>query len=153
MLTASCSDPCCWHSARNVVVRATDGKMLRYVRDTLTAAGYAVVVTGDHAQLSRTIRIERPHLVLLDLVLPGADGIALMGSVPELADLLVVFISGYRPRRDDRRGPEGGRHRLPGQALLADRADRPRRRGASPRLPARAVRPRRAGHPLCASTL
>ena len=65
------------------------------MRDTLTAAGYAVVVTGDHAQLSRTIHIERPHLVLLDLVLPGADGIALMGSVPELADLPVVFISGY----------------------------------------------------------
>ena len=62
---------------------------------TLTAAGYAVVVTGDHAQLSLTIRIERPHLVLLDLVLPGADGIVLMGSVPELADLPVVFISGY----------------------------------------------------------
>ena len=30
----------------------------------------------------------------------------------------------------------------------ADRADRPRRGGASPRLPARAVRPRRAHHPL-----
>ena len=102
-----------------------------------------MVVTGDHAQLSRTIRIERPHLVL-----PGADGIALMGSVPELADLPVVFISGYGRERDDLRGPEGGRRRLPGQALLADRADRPRRGGASPRLPARAVRPRRAGHPL-----
>ena len=72
-----------------------DPQTLRYVRDTLTAAGYAVVVTGDHRQLSHTIRIERPHLVLLDLVLPGADGIALMGSVPELADLPVVFISGY----------------------------------------------------------
>ena len=72
-----------------------DPQVLRYVRDALTAAGYAVAVTGDHAQLSRTIRLERPHVVLLDLVLPGADGIALMGSVPELADLPVVFISGY----------------------------------------------------------
>ena len=82
-----------------VLVVDDDPQMLRYVRGTLTAAGYAVVVTGDHGQLSRTIRVERPHLVLLDLVLPGADGIELMGSVPELADLPVVFISGYG--RDD----------------------------------------------------
>ena len=85
--------------AARVLVVDNDPQMLRYVRDTLTAAGYAAVVTGDHAQLSRTIRSERPHLVLLDLVLPGADGIALLGSVPELADLPVVFISGYG--RDD----------------------------------------------------
>ena len=83
------------HEPPRVLVVDDDPQMLRYVRATLTAAGYAVVVTGDHAQLSRIIRIERPHLVLLDLVLPGADGIALMGSVPELADLPVVFISGY----------------------------------------------------------
>ena len=31
----------------------------------------------------------------LDLMLPGTDGIELMGAVPELADLPVVFISGY----------------------------------------------------------
>ena len=33
--------------------------------------------------------------MLLDLVLPGTDGIELMQSVPELADLPVIFISGY----------------------------------------------------------
>ena len=39
-----------------VLVVDDDPQTLRYVRDTLTAAGYAAVVTGDHAQLSRTIR-------------------------------------------------------------------------------------------------
>ena len=34
-------------------------------------------------------------MVLLDLMLPGADGVTLMESVPELAELPVVFISGY----------------------------------------------------------
>ena len=38
---------------------------------------------------------EKSALVLHDLVLPGTDGIALMESLPELADLPVVFISGY----------------------------------------------------------
>ena len=42
------------------------------------------------------IRTEKPALVLLDLVLPGADGIELMEQVPELTDLPVIFISAYR---------------------------------------------------------
>ena len=86
--------PAAGETARVLVVD-DDPHTLRYVRHTLTGAGYAVAVTGDHEQLSRTIRAERPHLVLLDLVLPGADGIELLGSVPELAGLPVVFISGY----------------------------------------------------------
>ena len=34
-------------------------------------------------------------LVVLDLILPGTDGIELMETVPALADLPVIFISGY----------------------------------------------------------
>ena len=78
-----------------ILVVDDDPLTLRFVRDTLTAAGYAAVVTGEHAELSQIIRSENPRLVLLDLMLPGTDGIALMESVPELADLPVVFISGY----------------------------------------------------------
>ena len=43
------------------------------------------VVRGDPEGLSRIIRAERPALVLLDLMLPGSDGIELMKRVPELA--------------------------------------------------------------------
>ena len=39
---------------------------------------------------------EKPQLVLLDLMLPGTDGIELMERVPELAELPVIFLSGYR---------------------------------------------------------
>ena len=58
-------------------------------------AGYAPLATGDHRDLSHIIGTEKPALVLLDLMLPGTDGIALMAQVPELADLPVIFISGY----------------------------------------------------------
>ena len=52
-------------------------------------------MTGDPRDLSRIIREERPRLVLLDLMLPGTDGIELMERVPELADLPVIFLSVY----------------------------------------------------------
>ena len=78
-----------------ILVVDDDPLMLRYVRDALAAAGYDPIVTGDHQELAHVIRAERPQLVLLDLVLPGTDGIELMEELPELADLPVIFISGY----------------------------------------------------------
>ena len=49
------------------------------------------LVTGEPRDLPRTIRTERPRLVLLDLMLLDADGIELMRQMPELADLPVIF--------------------------------------------------------------
>ena len=78
-----------------ILVVDDDPRMLRSVRDTLSAAGYAPLVTGEAGELAQIIRSEKPRLVLLDLVMPDKDGIALMQEVPELADLPVIFISGY----------------------------------------------------------
>ena len=79
-----------------VLVVDDDPRALRFVRDALVEAGYAPLVTGSPHDLPRILRTERPRLVLLDLMLPDADGIELMRQVPELADLPVIFISGYR---------------------------------------------------------
>ncbi len=78
-----------------ILVVDDDPETLRYVRAVLSDAGYAPVVTGDPDGLSRVIRSERPKLVLLDLMLPGTDGIELMKRVPELDEIPVVFISAY----------------------------------------------------------
>ena len=78
-----------------ILVVDDDPRTLRSVRDALAAAGYAPLVTGEPSDLARIIRSENPRLVLLDLVLPGQDGIALMQEVPELSDRPVIFISGY----------------------------------------------------------
>ena len=80
-----------------ILVVDDDPNTLRLVRDTLVAAGYATVATGDPRELSRLIRAERPKLVLLDLMLPGTGGMELMEHVPELAEgeVPVIFISAY----------------------------------------------------------
>ena len=72
-----------------------DPQTLRYVRDALTRAGYAPVVTGDPEEVPRLMAEEPPRLVLLDLVLPDADGIELMEQVREIADVPVIFLSAY----------------------------------------------------------
>ena len=78
-----------------ILVVDDDPQTLRYVREALTAAGYSALVTSNHDELPGIIQAERPELVLLDLLLPGTDGIALMERLPELADLPVIFISAY----------------------------------------------------------
>ena len=78
-----------------ILVLDDDPQTLRYVRSTLSEAGYVPIVTGDHRELPRILEAEKPALVLLDLILPGTDGIELMETVPQLADLPVIIISGY----------------------------------------------------------
>ena len=72
-----------------------DPQALRYVRDALTKAGYVPIVTGDPEDVPRLMEQEKPHLVLLDLMLPGSDGIELMNRILKTADVPVIFVSVY----------------------------------------------------------
>ena len=78
-----------------VLVVDDEPQTLRYVRDTLQESGYAPVVTGDPEEAVRLMEEERPELVLLDLVLPGTDGIELMREILVVADVPVIFLSAY----------------------------------------------------------
>ena len=78
-----------------VLVVDDDPQTLRFVRDALAEAGFEALVTGEPGELAELIRTKAPDLVLLDLMLPGRDGVELMETLPELADQPVIFISGY----------------------------------------------------------
>ena len=72
-----------------------DPQALRYVRDALASAGYTPVVTGDPEEALRLVGEEKPDLVLLDLMLPGTDGIELMKDILGAGDVPVIFLSAY----------------------------------------------------------
>ncbi len=76
-----------------VLVVDDDPQTLRQVRDVLTRAGYAVTVTADPEEVSRLLTEEDPHLVLLDLMLPGTDGMELMDTVRAMVRAPVIFLS------------------------------------------------------------
>ena len=90
-----CAPPQGTGAKPRILVVDNDPQALQFVRNALHEADYAPLVAGDHHALPRLIKKEKPDLVVLDLILPGTDGIGLMETVPGLADLPVIFMSGY----------------------------------------------------------
>ena len=78
-----------------ILVVDDDPQALRYVRDTLSRAGYRPMVTADPQEALLLMDADRPGLVLLDLMLAGSDGIRLMGDILSVADVPVIFLSVY----------------------------------------------------------
>ena len=78
-----------------ILVVDDDPQTLMYVREILSEAGYFPLLTGDPREVSRILKTKKPQLVLLDLMLPGTDGIEVMENLSEMDDLPVIFISGY----------------------------------------------------------
>ena len=78
-----------------VLVVDDDPQTLGYVRRILEDAGYDPVVTGEAEKVPALLKKKKPELVLLDLLLPGTDGITLMQNVPALAGRPVIFLSAY----------------------------------------------------------
>ena len=72
-----------------------DPHTLKYVRDALANAGYTPTVTADPGEVASLIKQSKPQLVLLDVVLPGTDGIKLMEDILAGEQVPVILLSGY----------------------------------------------------------
>jgi two-component system, OmpR family, response regulator len=74
-----------------IILVEDDKEIQRLVRDLLVREGFAVEVAETGAALDRVLAGQRPDLVILDLMLPGEDGLSICrrlrtrgGSVPIL---------------------------------------------------------------------
>ena len=82
---------------RNARILAVDDdpQALRYIRETLTNADFSPIVTADPSKVRELITEYRPHLVLLDLMLPGIDGIESMRGIFQETQVPGIFLSAY----------------------------------------------------------
>ena len=58
-------------------------------------AGYISITTLNPDEVPHLIEAENPHLILLDLMLPGSDGVELMQRILRITDVPVIFVSGH----------------------------------------------------------
>ena len=85
-----------------------DPQILRYLRNTLSDAGYLPIATGNPNEMLHLFEMERPHLVLLDVRLPGTSGFELLESLREISEVPVIFLSGSSGDETIARGLELG---------------------------------------------
>ena len=141
-------------SGQPILVVDDDPQTLLYVRRALADAGYEPIVTADPEEALPLVEESRPNLVLLDLMLPGADGIELMRDILAVADVPVIFLSAYGRDQVVARAFESGAADYIVKPLLADRAGRQgeggpaKRRGALPLRAVGALRAWRSHHRL-----
>ena len=81
------------HAARILVVE-DEYEQRRIAAAGLRAAGYSVVTAESGPEAVETARVERPDLILLDVDLPGLDGMGVCRQIkldPALAAVPVIF--------------------------------------------------------------
>lgn len=71
-----------------------DPHVLRYVRNVLSEAGFVPITTTNPTEMMLLFELEQPHLVLLDVRLPGTSGFELMQLLHKDSDVPVIFLSG-----------------------------------------------------------
>jgi DNA-binding response OmpR family regulator len=85
-----------------------DAEVRQLLHEYLGAHGYQVQLCTDSTALRKALEQELPDLVLLDLGLPGEDGLSLARFLRERHDLPVIMISGAGTPLDRTIGLEVG---------------------------------------------
>jgi CheY-like chemotaxis protein len=83
----------------------------RLIRMTLEFKGHRVIEAGDGSEGLRLARSEQPHLILLDVMMPGMDGLTVgrtLSEDPALSHIPVVMLSALGGADDIDAGLQAG---------------------------------------------
>jgi two-component system alkaline phosphatase synthesis response regulator PhoP len=78
---------------KSILVVEDEPEIARVIRDYLQAAGFTVSVAADGESALQTARISRPDLVVLDLGLPGRDGLDVTRELRRTSDVPIVVVT------------------------------------------------------------
>jgi len=76
-----------------ILVVDDDPKLLRLVRRELQAEGYQVITASDGETGLQAIVDEEPALVLLDIMMPGIDGLEVCRRVRRFSEVPIVMLT------------------------------------------------------------
>jgi len=78
---------------RTVVIVEDDRKIADLLQNYLQAHGYATCVIGNGLEVAPYVRRARPSLVLLDLMLPGRDGVEVCRELRAFSAVPIIMVT------------------------------------------------------------
>jgi len=93
---------------KTILVIDDEPKIAELCRDYLVAAGYAVLTAGDGPHGLAVARHDRPDLVVLDLMLPGMDGLDVCRELRRDGNVPIIMLTARVEETDKLIGLELG---------------------------------------------
>src|SRR5215472_16558401 len=91
-----------------ILVVDDEPRIVQIVRDYLQHGGFAVLVASDGPSALRTARTGRPDLVVLDLGLPGLDGLDVARALRRAGEVPIIMLTARTDESDKLVGLELG---------------------------------------------
>ncbi|HET7355334.1 MAG TPA: response regulator transcription factor [Nocardioidaceae bacterium] len=76
-----------------VLMVEDDPNIVDLIRSNLNVRGFDTVISTDGTRALRLLETEQPDIVLLDLMLPGADGMQLCRQIRERSSVGIIVVS------------------------------------------------------------
>ena len=94
---------------QRILVVDDEPKLIRLVGEVLTASGYAVITTGNGEEAIGKVALERPDLMLLDIVLTGEiNGFEVARRVREFSEVPIIMLTAKARESDMLHGFDAG---------------------------------------------
>jgi two-component system, OmpR family, alkaline phosphatase synthesis response regulator PhoP len=94
--------------AKTILVVDDEPKIVKVLKGYLEQAGFRVVTAGDGQMALTTFRHEKPDLVVLDLLLPGIDGLDVCRTLRRESNVPVIMLTARAEEADKLIGLELG---------------------------------------------
>jgi DNA-binding response OmpR family regulator len=91
-----------------ILVIDDEPKIVKLARDYLEGSGFRVQAAGDGSSALAAVRHDRPDLVVLDLNLPGADGLDICRTLRRESDVPIIMLTARAEETDRLIGLELG---------------------------------------------
>jgi two-component system, cell cycle response regulator DivK len=98
-------------AAELILIVEDNEKNLKLVRDLLQVKGYQTLEAGTAEQGIELARRHTPQLILMDIQLPGIDGVAALGQLeadPTTAQIPVIALTAFAMKDDRERFRSAG---------------------------------------------
>jgi DNA-binding response OmpR family regulator len=93
---------------RKILVVDDESKIVQLARDYLERGGFTVLTAGDGTSALATARREKPDLIVLDIGLPGIDGLDVTRALHKGSDVPIIMLTARAEESDRLIGLELG---------------------------------------------